>query len=470
MARLGADAGVEVSLFLGPRGAWDTGGQSLVDGRCRRSRPRRGRDRGVRSPRCDAVSRSASARSSSPTSACCRRSARCERAGELPASLVLKTSVLLPCANPATAAALEELGATTINVSTDLSAAELGELRAACAAPLDVYVEVPDDQGGFVRFYDVPDIVRARGARLREARAPQRAEHLPVRPAPRGARGEARPRARASRRARPAPARGARARARRGPRRRRARPTSGSPSREGALRRDLHGRARGHPRRPRAPRPDAAAVDPAARAGNATGRARRTRSRAARRRIRRRRVRQRDPQGARDARRRPGGARRRVRLRPRRVGASRRAVGDVAARRAVSPAASSTAAAATSRFILDEGFPVFCPLRHARGLDVALGARGDAGSGHDRRACASSRETGSSATTTAWWSSRRRSPRTCSRRRRRRPRRRARSAPPSATGCRRSRRTSATGRSELLASAGGGSDSRRATSRCRRCP
>ena len=34
---------------------------------------------------------------------------------------MLKTSVLLPCANPATAAALEELGATTINVSTDLS-------------------------------------------------------------------------------------------------------------------------------------------------------------------------------------------------------------------------------------------------------------------------------------------------------------------------------------------------------------
>ena len=30
MATLGSDAGVEVSLFLGPRGAWDTGGQSLV--------------------------------------------------------------------------------------------------------------------------------------------------------------------------------------------------------------------------------------------------------------------------------------------------------------------------------------------------------------------------------------------------------------------------------------------------------
>src|SRR4029450_7718203 len=30
LSRLGAEAGVEVSLFLGARGAWDTGGQSLV--------------------------------------------------------------------------------------------------------------------------------------------------------------------------------------------------------------------------------------------------------------------------------------------------------------------------------------------------------------------------------------------------------------------------------------------------------
>ena len=82
-------------------------------------------------------------------------------AGELPPDLLLKTSVLLPCANPATARALESLGAGTINVSTDLSAAELGELRAACSVPLDVYVEVPDDQGGFVRMYEVPEMIRA---------------------------------------------------------------------------------------------------------------------------------------------------------------------------------------------------------------------------------------------------------------------------------------------------------------------
>jgi Peptidase family U32 len=159
LASLGADAGVEVSLFLGPRGAWDTGGQSLVTaaagGVARGDRGtadaiaevRRGVRLGIRSFLVADLG-------------VLRELGELRRQGELPASLVLKTSVLLPCANPATAKTLEELGATTINVSTDLSAAELGELRAACAAPLDVYVEVPDDQGGFVRFYDVPEIVR----------------------------------------------------------------------------------------------------------------------------------------------------------------------------------------------------------------------------------------------------------------------------------------------------------------------
>ena len=159
MAALGSDAGVEVSLFLGPRGAWDTGGQSLATaaaGGVARggagiddsiAEVRRGLALGIRSFLVADLG-------------VLGELGELRRQGELPASLVLKTSVLLPCANPATARALEGLGATTINVATDLSAAELGELRAACTAPLDVYVEVPDDQGGFVRYYEVPEIVR----------------------------------------------------------------------------------------------------------------------------------------------------------------------------------------------------------------------------------------------------------------------------------------------------------------------
>ena len=160
MAQLGAEHGVEVSLFLGPRGAWDTGGQSLATaaaGGVARgaagvdwclAEVARGVSLGIRSFLVADLGVLAALGAA-------------KAAGDLPASLVLKTSVLLPCANPAAARELERLGAGTINVSTDLSPAELGELRAACNVPLDVYVEVPDDQGGFVRFYEVPDLIRA---------------------------------------------------------------------------------------------------------------------------------------------------------------------------------------------------------------------------------------------------------------------------------------------------------------------
>jgi hypothetical protein len=159
LAALGAAARVEVSLFLGPRGAWDTGGQSFATaaaGGTARGESgiaacvvevERGVALGIRSFLVADLGVLATL-------------GRMRRDGQLPPSLVLKTSVLLPCANPASASALEELGASTINVSTDLSPTELGGLRTACSAPLDVYVEVPDDQGGFVRFYEVPEIIR----------------------------------------------------------------------------------------------------------------------------------------------------------------------------------------------------------------------------------------------------------------------------------------------------------------------
>ncbi|MCS7006301.1 MAG: hypothetical protein RMM28_00830 [Thermoleophilia bacterium] len=159
LAELGAANGIEVSLFLGPRGAWDVGGQSFataaVAGVARGAggvagclaEVTRGVALGIRSFLVADLGVLAEL-------------GRRKRAGDLPPSVVLKTSVLLPCANPPTARALEELGATTINVATDLSPGELGELRAATACPLDVYVEAPDDQGGFVRTYEVPEMIR----------------------------------------------------------------------------------------------------------------------------------------------------------------------------------------------------------------------------------------------------------------------------------------------------------------------
>jgi hypothetical protein len=71
-----------------------------------------------------------------------------------------KVSVMLPAANPAAVRVLVSLGASTINVPTDLSLAQLAALRAATDIPLDVYVEAPEDLGGFVRLAEIVEIVR----------------------------------------------------------------------------------------------------------------------------------------------------------------------------------------------------------------------------------------------------------------------------------------------------------------------
>jgi hypothetical protein len=82
------------------------------------------------------------------------------RAGELPREMQAKVSVMLPVANPASARVLVELGADTLNLPTDLSLAQIAAIRAAVDVPLDIYVEAPDNVGGFVRLYEIPEIVR----------------------------------------------------------------------------------------------------------------------------------------------------------------------------------------------------------------------------------------------------------------------------------------------------------------------
>jgi hypothetical protein len=71
-----------------------------------------------------------------------------------------KVSVMLPAANPAAARVLADLGASTINLPTDLALAQIAAIRAAVDVPLDVYVEAPDNVGGFVRLHELPELIR----------------------------------------------------------------------------------------------------------------------------------------------------------------------------------------------------------------------------------------------------------------------------------------------------------------------
>jgi hypothetical protein len=81
-------------------------------------------------------------------------------AGELPADMRFKVSVLTGPTNPAAFRVWAGLGADSINVPSDLSVSQIAELRAASDATLDLYVESPDDVGGFVRLYDTAELIR----------------------------------------------------------------------------------------------------------------------------------------------------------------------------------------------------------------------------------------------------------------------------------------------------------------------
>jgi hypothetical protein len=161
MVRLGREAGIEVSLFVGPRAGWDTGGQVVSSSGKNLGARLRGMDQVVYA--AEDVRRGVALGIRSVLIAdegLLWLANEMKRKGELPADLVLKVSVSMGPANPISVRIMEQLGAGTYNTPTDLSLAHFAAIRQAVSLPLDVYVEAPDDFGGFVRYYEVPDLVR----------------------------------------------------------------------------------------------------------------------------------------------------------------------------------------------------------------------------------------------------------------------------------------------------------------------
>jgi len=161
MARLGAEARVEVSLFVGPRAAWETGAQILSAAGRNLGARHRGMEQLVYAVEdikraCGLGIRSVLVADEGLLWVVNEM----KKAGELPADLVQKVSVQMGAANPASIRLQEELGAGTYNVPTDLDLGQLAAIRAAVALPLDIYVEAPDNFGGFVRHYEIAEIAR----------------------------------------------------------------------------------------------------------------------------------------------------------------------------------------------------------------------------------------------------------------------------------------------------------------------
>ncbi|MDE0125994.1 MAG: U32 family peptidase [Bryobacterales bacterium] len=161
MLELAAPRGIEVNLFVGPRATFDIGAQAYSPAGQALGLSVRGSEQLVYA--VEDVRRAAGLGIRSvlvSDTGLLAILGKMRRSGDVPGDLILKTSVMMAPANAAAARVLEDLGASTINVPSDLTLPQLASIRAAVGVPIDLYVEAPDNIGGFVRHYEVPELIR----------------------------------------------------------------------------------------------------------------------------------------------------------------------------------------------------------------------------------------------------------------------------------------------------------------------
>jgi Peptidase family U32 len=161
MVAMGDRANIEVNLFIGPRASFDIGAQAVSAAGKSLSLSMRGADQilhglmdvrravrlGIRSVLVSDLGM-------------LQVISRLRGVGELPRDLIIKTSVMMAPANPVSARLLEDLGADTINIPSDLTMPQIACIRSVLTVPIDFYVEAPDNIGGFVRYYEIPELIR----------------------------------------------------------------------------------------------------------------------------------------------------------------------------------------------------------------------------------------------------------------------------------------------------------------------
>lgn len=80
--------------------------------------------------------------------------------GEIPSECKFKISAHSGHGNPCSAKLLESTGVDSLNPVRDIQLPMLGAIRHAIDIPIDVHTENPASTGGFIRHYEVPEMIR----------------------------------------------------------------------------------------------------------------------------------------------------------------------------------------------------------------------------------------------------------------------------------------------------------------------
>lgn len=82
------------------------------------------------------------------------------KAGEIPQECRFKMSAHTGHGNPCSAKLLENIGADSVNPVRDIQLQMLSAMRQAIEIPIDIHTENPASSGGFIRHYEVPEMIR----------------------------------------------------------------------------------------------------------------------------------------------------------------------------------------------------------------------------------------------------------------------------------------------------------------------
>lgn len=160
-AQIAADAKLEVVINPGPRRAWDTGRQL--------DNPE-GALSGIRYRGCDQLKYVIA-----DIMRCIdigfrgflvvdegllRMLNKMRENGDIPKDVVFKVSIYAGHGSAAGGKLLEELGAGTFNPLGDLTLPQFASIRQAVDIPIDIHIILAESYGGFMRFYEAPEMVR----------------------------------------------------------------------------------------------------------------------------------------------------------------------------------------------------------------------------------------------------------------------------------------------------------------------
>ncbi len=161
MVELAKQAKTDLILAIGPRATNDTSASVNTPEGVRMGYRLRGQEQIVRA--IEEIKRAVSLGCSSflvYDEGCLWILNKMREAGEIPASCHFKVSAHAGHGNPCSAKLLELIGADSINPVRDIQLQMLASMRMAIDIPIDIHTENPKSTGGFIRHYEVPEMIR----------------------------------------------------------------------------------------------------------------------------------------------------------------------------------------------------------------------------------------------------------------------------------------------------------------------